>query len=97
MLSTDDYQCISNSAASSCQSVAAASCRSENGHQHDVERVTAVLKNPYRSDIYWRNARDKMWAEIDVLTVVAKDAMPAMMKLATEIGESCVFERTTVR
>ena len=32
----------------------------------DVERVTAILKNPHRCKIYQRDARDKLRAEIDV-------------------------------
>merc|ERR1712012_1109683 len=55
---------------------------------HDVERVTAILKNPYRYEIYQRNIRDKMRVAFGVRSVVAKDTMSRMVKLAREIDES---------
>ena len=55
---------------------------------HDVERVTTVLKNPYPSEMYQRNARDKLRAEIDVRIVVAMDMKSARVMLAMEIEES---------
>ena len=47
-----------------------------------------LLKYLCRSETDQRNVRDKTRAEIDVLIVVAKVAMSAMVKLTTEIEES---------
>merc|ERR1712064_240072 len=55
---------------------------------HDVERVTVILKNPYRYEIYQRNISDKMRVAFGVRSVVAKDTMSAMVKLAREIEKS---------
>merc|ERR1712065_37752 len=55
---------------------------------HDVERVTVILKNPYRYEIYQRNIRDKMRVAFGLRSVVAKDTMSAMVKLARQIDES---------
>ena len=55
---------------------------------HDVERVTVILKNPYRYEIYQRKICDKMRVAFGVRSVVAKDTMSAMVKLAREIEES---------
>ena len=55
---------------------------------HDVERGTAILKNPHRYEIYRRNTRDKLRVEIDVRIVVTKEMMSAMVKLGKEIEKS---------
>ena len=54
---------------------------------HDVERVAAILENPYRFEIYQKDIRDKMRVEVGVRSVVAKDRVSAMVKLAMEIEE----------
>ena len=53
---------------------------------YDVEYVMAFLKNPYRYEIYQRNI-DKMRVAFGLRSVVAKDTMSAMVKLAREIDE----------
>ena len=53
-----------------------------------VERVTAILQDPRRYEVYWENARDKWRVEIGVQIIVAKDTMSARVKLATEIVKS---------
>ena len=55
---------------------------------HDVERATAILKDILCNEICQSSVCDKTRVEIDVLTVVAKDAMSAMVELTTETGES---------
>ena len=49
---------------------------------HDVERVTAIFKDPFCCVTYQRNIRDKMRVELGVRTDVAKD-MLSVVKLAT--------------
>ena len=44
---------------------------------HDVEHVTAILKSPYRCEMYQRNACDEMRMKFAVRIVIAKDTMPA--------------------
>ena len=44
---------------------------------HDVERVTVILKNPYRYEIYQRNISDRMRVAFSMRSVVAKDMMSA--------------------
>ena len=39
---------------------------------HDVEHVTAILKYPYRHEVYRRNVRDKLQVEITMRTAVPK-------------------------
>ena len=54
---------------------------------HDVECVTAILKNFYCYEICQRDVRDKTRLESGGRTIVAKDTL-SMVKLATEIEES---------
>ena len=53
---------------------------------YDVEYVMAILKNPYRYEIYQRNI-DKMRVAPGLRSVVSKDTMSAVVKLAMEIDE----------
>ena len=55
---------------------------------HDVERVTATLKNPHRYGIHRRNIRDKLRVKVGVRIIAARDTMSAMAKLTDEIEES---------
>ena len=53
---------------------------------HDVERAAAIVKYVLCGEICQSSVCDKTRVEIDVLTVVAKDAMSAMVELTTETG-----------
>ena len=51
------------------------------------EGCNPILENPYRFEIHQKNIRDKMRVEVGVRSVVAKDPVLAMVKLAMEIEE----------
>jgi len=53
-----------------------------------VERVAAILKNPFRYEVYQRNVRDKMRVEWALPCDVAQNTMSRMVGLAREIEES---------
>ena len=55
---------------------------------YDVEYVMVILKNPYRYEIYQRNIRDKTRVAFGLRSIVAKDTMSALVKLARQIDES---------
>ena len=52
----------------------------------DVERATAILKDVLCNEICQSSVCDKTRVEIDVLIVVAKDAMTPVVKLTAETG-----------
>ena len=58
--------------------------KSENScgdEDYDVQRVPAIPKNPYHSEIHRRNIRDNLRVEIDVRTIVTKNTLSVMAKL----------------
>ena len=55
---------------------------------YDVEYVMVILKNVYCYEIHQRNIRDKARAAFGLRSVVVKDTMSAMVKLARQIDES---------
>ena len=58
----------------------------------DLEPVAAILENPHSFEIYRRNARNKLRAEIDVRTSVAKDAMSARVITCRRAGVNDMYD-----